>query len=108
MGSAIAPDLDPGSALRKRARAGIFFLALRTTALQLMIMGGEVYVRRLLTPADFGAFAIAQFALVFFNQLGDAGLGGALIQKKDEPTQVELSSIWWLQVILALAVVAAM
>jgi len=108
MSSVSGPDLDPETALRRRARAGIVFLALRTTALQLMIMGGEVYLRRLLTPADFGAFAIAQFALVFFSQFGDAGLGGALIQKKDEPTQVELSSIWWLQVMVALAVVAVM
>ena len=80
----------------------------RTAALQVMVLVGEVWLRRLLTPADFGAFAIAQFVLIFFAQVGDAGLGGALIQKKEEPTHVELSSICWLQIGIALAVVLAM
>jgi PST family polysaccharide transporter len=35
---------------------------------------------------------------------GDAGLGGALIQKKAEPTQAELSSVFILQVGIALLV----
>src|SRR6185436_19579892 len=97
-----APGLEPASELRRKARYGVIVLAGRTAALQLMVLVGEVWLRRLLTPADFGAFAIAQFALIFFGQFGDAGLGGALIQKKDEPTEVELSSIWWLQLLLAM------
>src|SRR5689334_19589443 len=101
MSSATAPGLDP-AALRRRARFGIVALVLRTAGLQLTVLIGEIYLRRLLSPADFGAFAIAQFVLIFFTQFGDAGLGGALIQKQVEPNQIELSSIWWLQMLLGL------
>ena len=84
-------------ALRQRATFGVIALVVRMIVLQLTILGGDVYLRRLLQPADFGAFAIAQFALSFFTYFGDAGLGGALIQQKDEPTDIALSSIWCLQ-----------
>ena len=73
-------------------------------ALQFIVLGGDIYLRRRLEPADFGLFAIIQFALAFFAYFGDAGLGGALIQKKDEPTQAELSSVWVLQLLLTLIV----
>ena len=71
---------------------------------QFIVSGGDIYLRRRLEPADFGLFAIIQFALAFFAYFGDAGLGGALIQKKDEPTQAELSSVWVLQLLLTLIV----
>jgi PST family polysaccharide transporter len=64
-----------------------------------------VYLRRKLDPSDFGAFAIAQFAVAFFAYFGDAGFGAALIQKKDQPTQSDLSSIWCLQLLLSGVVV---
>jgi len=92
-------------ALQRKARIGAFVLTLRMIALQFIVLGGDVYLRRRLDPADFGLFAIVQFALAFFAYFGDGGLGGALIQKKEEPSQRELSSIWVLQGLLSLGVV---
>jgi O-antigen/teichoic acid export membrane protein len=89
------------SELQRKARSSVIALVLRTAAIQVSTFGGEIYLRRLLQPADFGAFIIAQFALTLFTQFGNAGLGGALIQKEHEPTERELSSIWWLQIGLA-------
>jgi O-antigen/teichoic acid export membrane protein len=98
-------DSERGAALQRKARFGTFVLILRLIALQLIVLGGDVLLRRRLDPADFGLFAIVQFALAFFAYFGDAGLGGALVQKKDEPTQPELSSIWCAQIVLSLGLV---
>ncbi|MGZ3423100.1 MAG: oligosaccharide flippase family protein [Polyangiales bacterium] len=93
------------AALEKRARFGTIALAIRMVLLQVAVLVGGVALRRKLDPADFGAFAIVQFALAFLAFFGDAGLGGALIQKEEEPTQRELASVWWLQIGLSLVVV---
>lgn len=95
------------SALRRKARLGVVILALRTVVVQLTVLGGNIYLYRLLRPEDFGAFAIVQFALSFLVYFGDAGLGGALIQKSDEPTKTELSTVWLLQIGIGVAIVGA-
>ncbi len=82
-------------------------LIVRTVVLQLTVLGGNVYLARLLNPGDFGVFAIVQFALQVFQLFGDAGLAAGLIQKKEDPDQRELSSVWWLQVGLASLLVVA-
>jgi PST family polysaccharide transporter len=92
--------------LRTRARLGVFILAARTALQQLINLGGQVYLARVLGPADFGAFWIVQFVLSFFTHFGDAGLGGALIQQQHEPTKEELASVFWFQNALGVAVVA--
>ncbi len=103
------PDApDPGliATLKRKATLGVIVLIARTAVLQVVVLGGNVYLSRILTPGDFGAFAIVQFAIAFFALFGDAGLGGALIQKKTEPTEEELSSVFWLQVLLSVFVMA--
>jgi PST family polysaccharide transporter len=99
------PGPAAGVELRRRARLGAIALVVRMILLQFIVLGGDVYLRRRLQPADFGLFAIVQFALAFFAYFGDGGLGGALIQKKEEPTQRELSSVWVLQALLSLGIV---
>lgn len=100
-----APAGIDKESLAKRARFGVIALAIRMVLLQLAIFGGGIVLRRRLDPADFGAFAIAQFALSFLAFFGDAGLGGALIQKKEEPNQRELSTVWFFQLGVSLLVV---
>ena len=99
--------LTDGAALKKRALFGVFALIARTALQELAVLGGNIYLARKLGPAEFGAFWIVQFALSFFTLFGDAGLGAALIQKQERPTDEELSSVWWLQAMLSLGVIAA-
>ena len=73
--------------------------------LQLVTLAGQVALARYLDPKDFGVYAILRFALVFFTFFGDVGLGGALVQKKETPTQVEVSSVFSLQVLLSAGIV---
>ena len=65
---------------------GVFALTARTVIQQLVTLVGNIYLARILGPADFGAFWIVQFALSFFVLFGDAGFGAALIQKKEPAT----------------------
>jgi PST family polysaccharide transporter len=48
---------------------------------------------RLLTPDDFGLIAIVSVLAVFFNLLGELGIGPTIIQKK-ELSQQDISSIF--------------
>jgi O-antigen/teichoic acid export membrane protein len=80
-------------------------LGIRTTVLQLVTLGGQVALARFLDPRDFGVYAILKFALTFFVFFGDVGLGGALIQKNDKPTEREISSVFSLQLLLSLGIV---
>ena len=103
-GSDEPPSLDR-STLNRRARLGVFLLAGRTALQQLISLGGTVYLARVLGPGEFGAFWIVQFVLAFFTLFGDAGFGAALIQKKRETTDEELSSVFWAQLILGVVIV---
>ena len=91
--------------LRRAARFGVIALVARTVVLQAAGFAGSVALARLLSPEDFGVFAIVQFALSFFTFFGDAGLAGSLIRQPHEPTQSELSSAFFFQLGMALCVV---
>jgi O-antigen/teichoic acid export membrane protein len=92
--------------LKTRARRGVAILAVRTVLVQLTVFAGQIALARLLDPRDFGVYAIVQFALSFFSFFGDAGLGGGLIQKKGHPSHRELSSVFFAQVFISLAIIA--
>ena len=101
---ALAPATLDREVLGRRARLGVLILAARTVLQQLIVLGGTVYLARVLGPSEFGVFWIVQFALSFFALFGDAGFGAALIQKRDLVTERELSSVFWSQFLLALTV----
>jgi PST family polysaccharide transporter len=101
------PHVD-SAALQKKARRGMIALAIRMVLTQLTVLGGDVYLRRRLEPSDFGIFAVVQFALLLFMQLGDVGLASALIQQREEPTQRQLGSAWTFQLLVSLAFTTAL
>lgn len=93
---------------KRRALIGTIALVLRTAFAQLVILGGTIVLARHLRPSDFGVFAMVQFVLTVLTLVGDAGLGGALVQKKTAPTQRELSTVFFAQMTLgALVLVVA-
>ena len=96
---------DAFETLKTRARRGVVILVVRTAFVQLTVFAGQIALARLLDPRDFGVYAIVQFALSFFSFFGDAGLGGGLIQKKVHPSQRELSSVFFAQVLIALGII---
>jgi O-antigen/teichoic acid export membrane protein len=91
--------------LKRRARRGVVTLVARGAAVQIAHLGGTVALARLLRPEDFGIFAIVQFVVAFFAFFGEAGLGAALIQQHEVPSQRRLSSVFLLQLLASLVIV---
>jgi PST family polysaccharide transporter len=91
--------------VRKGALAAIMTQIVRVATQ----VGSVIMLSRLLTPADFGTYAMAAPVLAFAVLFQDLGLGHATVQK-DTLTQRELSTLFWVNLsvgaLLALAQVA--
>ncbi|MFB9268765.1 lipopolysaccharide biosynthesis protein [Bradyrhizobium erythrophlei] len=91
--------------MRKGALAGIVTQIVRVATQA----GSVVVLSRLLTPMDFGTYAMASPVLAFAVLFQDMGLGYATVQK-EVLTQKELSSLFWVNLsvgaLLALTQVA--
>lgn len=99
------PETPEAQATFKRhARLGMAALGLRSALQNVVILVANVYLARWLDPPDFGVFGILQFALSFFRLVADTGLGAALVQQEEAPDDTVLSTIWWLQLGLGVAV----
>src|SRR5438105_9102303 len=66
-----------------------------------------VLLARLLPPADFGVMALAFVVLGLARPLGDLGLGGAVVQRR-ELTDRHVRTAFTSSVLLGLAVAAAL
>lgn len=69
--------------LKKEFASGVFFTSLAKYSGLVIQIGITVVLARLLTPADFGIVAIATVLIQFFATISEAGIGPAVIQKKD-------------------------
>jgi PST family polysaccharide transporter len=91
--------------IRGRAFAGIGSLLFRQLFIKMAVFAGNIVLARILIPRFFGIFAIVSFVVQFFSTFGNVGIGAALIQKKDELSDLLLSTIFWFQQILVLSVI---
>jgi len=87
--------------LPERAARGAMALFLRSAAVRLFGVAGGVVLARILTPHQFGVYAIAAFCVSFLALFSDVGLGAAIIQQHEEPTRDELKTVFTLQLLLA-------
>lgn len=85
------------SALGAKSIVGVGFMLRRQLAGKAIFIGGNIVLARLLTPREFGAYAVIMFTLQFFATFADVGLGAALIQKKEEASVEEVSTTFWIQ-----------
>jgi O-antigen/teichoic acid export membrane protein len=74
------------AALGTSAARGVGVLVGRTLGLQLLTVGVTVLLARLLTPADYGMFALALSIQLAGQRLAELGLPAALIGQADEPS----------------------
>lgn len=93
--------------LKKKSLKGMSALFARQILVKVIFFAGNIILARLLVPEVFGIYAIVQFVVQFFSTFGDVGIGAALIQKKGELSQEELSTTFWLQQMLVWLVVGA-
>jgi lipopolysaccharide exporter len=71
--------------LKVAAARGVAILVGRTLSLQLLTAGVTLILARLLSPADYGLFAIAAAAQALAQAASGVGLSAALIRLEDDP-----------------------
>ncbi|MES2381217.1 MAG: lipopolysaccharide biosynthesis protein [Bacteroidota bacterium] len=65
--------------------------------------GVNIALARLLTPKEFGLIGMVSVIIALLTSLGELGLFSSLIQKK-EVNQRELSSVFWVSILLGIAI----
>ncbi|SOB88355.1 Membrane protein involved in the export of O-antigen and teichoic acid [Sphingomonas guangdongensis] len=79
-----AADLpNPATTLRAQVRSAVLWRSGTQILGQMIAWGSTFAVIRILSPADYGLFAMTQVILVLLNMLNGYGLASALIQRAD-------------------------
>ncbi|PBJ13875.1 MOP flippase family protein [Flavobacterium sp. ACN6] len=91
------------SDLKKRTEKGIKWSIIDQVFKVIISLGISIFLARLIDPSEFGLFAIVTVSVGFLTIFRDFGLSAALIHK-DEPTQLEIDSVFWFNNLLALII----
>ena len=92
---------------RTSAISGAFFSGVGQGVRFLTHAAAIVILARLLTPSDFGLTAMVYPIIFFAVTLQEAGLGAAVIQRRDI-SQKELNTVFWLNVLFGLVLAGAL
>ena len=83
MESAAASTNQPLESLGDRVRRAVIWRSGSQLVAQLVQWGSTFMVIRILSPRDYGLFAMTQVVLVLLNMANGYGLASALIQQRD-------------------------
>ena len=89
--------------LKSRATSAAVCVALGAAGKVLIQLAQVAILTRLLSPNDFGIMAIVMVVVSVGSLFSDGGLSSAFLQRRDVPDDAR-SSLYWLNVALALAV----
>ncbi len=92
--------MTPDRELERRGLRAVGQLGARTILTRAVTLIGSVALARLLTPADFGVFAVITLILTIITVAGDLGIGAGLIQQHAEPTEVDFRTVFGVQLVL--------
>jgi PST family polysaccharide transporter len=102
----MTPSGSPG--LRGRTLRSFLLLGAQRVLSLLVIAAGGIVLARLLTPEEFGLYAIIAFAIGLGVTFSDLGLGTALIQRRDLDPSESLGAAFLLNLALAAALALAL
>ncbi|MDP2632913.1 MAG: oligosaccharide flippase family protein [Candidatus Curtissbacteria bacterium] len=89
----------------KRAISGVVAFMISGFFIQLFTTFGTFILTVLLAPSVYGIFTLVSALLNVLVYFSDIGLAAALVQKKDEPTEKDLTSTFTLQQIIIFTIV---
>ncbi|MFZ0515760.1 MAG: oligosaccharide flippase family protein [Acidobacteriaceae bacterium] len=79
---------------------------------QILVQGtrilGGIFLARLLTPGEFGIYAIVLYLQTFLTAFGDAGLAASLIRQPNEPQTADYQLVFTFQQILVVGIALGM
>ncbi len=83
--------------IKRRSVVGVVALTARTFILQIVAFGATFLLTLFLTPEIFGVFYVVSAIISFLGYFSDVGLAAALVQKKEEVTERDLSTTFIIQ-----------
>ncbi len=86
--------------IKKKSISGVIALTSRTFILQIIAFAATFLLTIFLSPAIFGIFYVVSAIISFLGYFSDIGLAAALIQKKEDLTQEDLSTTFTIQQLL--------
>jgi O-antigen/teichoic acid export membrane protein len=89
--------------LKGRAISSAFITIAAQGAQFVLSLGSIMVLARLLTPKDFGLFAMATTVMGFLRVFKDAGLSTATVQREDI-TNAQVSNLFWINVAMSAAI----
>jgi len=92
--------------VKSRAVKGVVILTGRTFVLQIIGLVAQLFLFAYLGLYEFGVFAVVSAIVNFLVYFSDIGLGAALVQKKEQPTDRDLKTTFFVQQILVLAIIS--
>lgn len=94
-GSQEPPGAEPfdSALIERRAVQGISLLLVRTLIVQVLTAGATIALARILSPAEYGAFAVALMVQLLGKSAVELGLPVAFIQREQPPTLHEERSL---------------
>ena len=92
--------------IQSKSIQGAMGYALRSLLIQGIGFVAVLLLGYYLSPSDFGVFFSVSAAVNFFTFFSDVGLASALIQKKEEPTVLELRTTFVIQQLLSWGIFA--
>ena len=92
-------DSQRSKEIGTKTMRGASLMVMRTLILYPIGLVGEICLARLLTPEDFGVYALASFVTVTLAGVLEVGLAASLIQRKEEPHKEEYQVLFSLQIL---------
>ena len=94
-------------AIARLAVKGSAALMARQVMTGAVTFGGGVLLARLLSPAEFGGYALIVFVAALSKLLIDGGLAATLVQQNHEPSAVERSTVFTVQSLISVVTFGA-
>ncbi len=90
----------------KRSIKGVFAFVSRSVVIQVINFIRDFTLAILLLPTVYGVYYVVESFIAIISYFSDIGFAGALIQKKEAPTDEELRTSFTVQLFLTLCIVA--
>lgn len=87
--------------VKNKAIHSVGMLIAREFIVKMVSFIGQIILFRILSPGHFGYFVMISFIVSFFDLFSDIGLYSATIQREKKPKKEELSTIFFLRVLLS-------
>jgi PST family polysaccharide transporter len=91
--------------IKKRSVVGVVALTARTFVLQVVAFSATFILTLFLSPETFGVFYVVTAIIAFLGYFSDIGLAAALVQKREEVTNSDLTTTFVIQQSLVVSLV---